>query len=132
MKNQLKRLKKIMSRLKKKFMKKRKYIDNWAKKVSVKSTTLFESYLVFNIDISSLMQNHCEKFKVKIFIKEKEEIKKIMMITTKNIVKWVKEIDVDKMLLMHKNIKMIKKWLKLLIFWIKMKSSKRILKKNNF
>ncbi len=115
-KNQLKRLKKIMSRLKKKFVKKRKHVNNWAKKVSMKSTTSFESHLVFNIDISSLMQNYCKKFEVKIFIKEKEEIKRIMMIIMKNIVRWVREIDIDKMLLTRKNIKTIKKWLKLLIF----------------
>jgi len=53
----------------------------------MKSTTSFESHLVFNIDISSLMQNHCKKFEVKIFIKEKEEIKRIMMIIMKNIVR---------------------------------------------
>ncbi len=55
MKNQLKRLKKTMSRLEKKFVKKRKHVDNWVKRVSVKSTTSFESHLMFNINISSLM-----------------------------------------------------------------------------
>ncbi len=54
------------------------------------------------------------------------------MITTKNIVKWAKEIDINEMLSMRKNIKTMKKWLKLLIFWIKMKSSKKTLKKNDF
>ncbi len=109
MKNQLKRLKKIINRLEKEFMKKRKHIDSWVKRVSVKSTTSFESYLVFNIDISLSMQNYCEKFEVKIFIKEEEEVKRIMITTTKNIVKWVKEIDIDKMLSTCKNIKMMKK-----------------------
>ncbi len=103
-----------------------------AKKVSVKSTTSFESHFVFNVNISSSVQNHCKKFEVKIFIKEKEEIKRIMMITTKNIVRWAREIDVDETLLTRKNIKMMKKWLRLLIFWIKMKSSKKTLKKNDF
>jgi len=121
-----------MSKLEKEFMKKRKHIDSWAKRASVKSMTSFESHLVFNVNISSSVWNHCEKFEVKIFIKEKEEIKKIMMITTKNIVKWAREIDVDKMLSTCKNIETMKKWLKLLIFWIKMKSSKRTLKKNDF
>jgi len=132
MKNQLKRLKKIMSKLEKKFIKKRKHVDSWAKRASVKSTTSFESHFMFNVNISSSMWNHCKKFEVKIFIKEKEEVKRIMMITTKNIVKWVKEIDINKMLSMCKNIKMMKRWLRLLIFQVKMKSSKRILKKNNF
>ncbi len=109
MKNQLKRLKKIMSKLKKEFMKKREHVDSWAKRASVKSTTSFESHLVFNIDISLSVQNHCEKFEVKIFIKEKEEIKRIMMTTMKNIVKWVREIDVDKTLSTCKNIETMKK-----------------------
>ncbi len=87
MKNQLKRLKKIISKLEKEFMKKRKHVDSWAKKVSMKSMTSFENYLMFNVNISLSMQNHCEKFEVKIFIKEKEEVKRIMMITMKNIVK---------------------------------------------
>ncbi len=39
MKNQLKRLKKIMSKLEKEFMKKREYVDSWAKRVSMKSMT---------------------------------------------------------------------------------------------
>jgi len=132
MKNQLKRLKKIMSRLEKEFMKKRKHINSWAKRVSVKSTTLFESYFVFNVNILSSVQNHCKKFEIKIFINEKEEVKRIMITTIKNIVRWVREIDINKMLSTYKNIEMMKKWLKLLIFWIKMKSSKKILKKNNF
>ncbi len=49
--------------------------------------TSFESHLMFNINISLSMQNHCEKFEVKIFIKEEEEVKRIMTTTTKNIVR---------------------------------------------
>ncbi len=132
MKNQLKRLKKITDRLEKEFMKKRKHVDSWAKRVSMKSTTSFESHLVFNVDISLSVQNHCEKFEVKIFIKEKEEIKRIMTTTMKNIMKWAREIDVDETLSTRKNIKTMKRWLRLLIFWVKMKSSKKTLKKNDF
>ncbi len=132
MKNQLKRLKKITSKLEKEFMKKREHINSWAKRVSMKLITSFESHFVFNVDLSSSVQNYCEKFEVKIFIKEKEEIKKIMMITIKNIVRWVRKIDVDEMLLTCKNIEMMKRWLKLLIFQVKMKNSKKILKKNDF
>jgi len=132
MKNQLKRLKKIMSKLEKKFMKKREHVDSWAKRASVKLTTSVESHLVFNVNISLSMQNYCKKFEVKIFIKEKEEIKKIMTITTKNVVRWAREIDVNEMLSTYKNIEMMKRWLKLLIFQVKMKNSKRTLKKNDF
>jgi len=48
---------------------------------------LNEEIKKININILSSVQNHYEKFEVKIFIKEKEEIKKIMMITMKNIVR---------------------------------------------
>ncbi len=87
MKNQLKRLKKIMCRVEKKFAKEKKWVNSWAKRTSEKSMILFRSHLAFSIDMSSSMQNHCKKLEVKIFIKEKEKIKRIMMITTKNIVK---------------------------------------------
>ncbi len=109
MKNQLKRLKKIMSRLEKKFAKKKRRVDNWAKRVNEKSTTLFENHLVLNVNIASSVQNHCKKFKIKIFVKEKKKIKRIMMITTENIVKWVRKIDIDKTLSTRKNIKTIKR-----------------------
>ncbi len=109
MKNQLKRLKKIMNRLEKEFMKKKKHINSWVKRVSMKLMISFESHFVFNVDISSLMQNHCEKFEVKIFIKEKEEVKRIMITTIKNIVKWAREIDINEMLLMCKNIEIMKR-----------------------
>jgi len=45
---------------------------------------LFENHLILSVDVASSMQNHCKKFKIKIFIKEKEKIKRIMMTTTKN------------------------------------------------
>jgi len=109
MKNQLKRLKKIMSRLEKKFAKKKRRVDNWAKRVNEKSTTLFENHLVLSVNIASSVQNHCKKFKIKIFVKEKKKIKRIMMITTENIVKWVRKIDIDKTLSTRKNIKTIKR-----------------------
>ena len=47
--------------------------------MSMKSMTSFESYLVFNVDISSSMQNHYEKFEIKIFIKEEEKVKRIIV-----------------------------------------------------
>ncbi len=132
MKNQLKKLKKITSRLEKKFTKKKRCVDNWAKRANKKSTTSFESHLIFNVDIASSVQNHCKKFKIKIFIKEKKKIKRIITTKTENIVRWAKEIDVDEMLLIHKNIETMKRWSNLLIFWVKIKDSKKILKKNDF
>ncbi len=109
MKNQLKRLKKIMSRLEKKFAKKKKRVDNWAKRANEKLMMLFESHLVFNANVASSVQNYYKKFKIKIFIKEKEKIKRIMTTTTKNIVKWAREIDIDEMLSTRKNIETIKR-----------------------
>ena len=132
MKNQLKRLKKITSRLEKKFAKKKKHVNNWAKRANEKLTTSFEIYLVLSINVASSVQNHCKKFKIKIFIKEKEKIKRIMMITTENIVRWAREIDVDETLSLCKNIETMKRWSNLLIFQVKMKDSKRILKKKDF
>ena len=132
MKNQLKRLKKIMCRLEKKFMKEKRRVDSWAKRMSEKLTTSFKSHLALSINMLSSVQNHCKKLEVKIFIKEKKKIKRIMMITMKNIVEWARKSNVDKMLLMHKDIKMMKRWSDLLIFWVKMKDSKKILKENDF
>ncbi len=102
------------------------------KRANEKSTTSFESYLVLSVNVVSSVWNHCKKFKVKIFVKEKKKIKRIMMITTENIVRWVKEIDVDETLSTRKNIKTMKRWSNLLIFQVKIKDSKRILKKNDF
>ena len=132
MKNQLKRLKKIMSKLEKKFAKKKKCIDNWAKRANEKSTMSFENHLVHSVDVASSMQNHCKKFKIEIFVKEKEKIKRIMTTTTENIVKWVKEIDVDEMLSTCKNIETMKRWSNLLIFQIKIEDSKKNTEENRF
>ena len=55
-----------------------------------------------------------------------------MTTKTENIVRWAKEIDVDEMLLIHKNIETMKRWSNLLIFWVKIKDSKKILKKKDF
>ncbi len=72
MKNQLKRLKKIMSRLEKKFTKKKRRVDNWVKRVNKKSMTSFENHFVLSINVVSSVQNHYKKFKIKIFIKKKK------------------------------------------------------------
>ncbi len=53
----------------------------------MKLITSFENHFVFNINILLSVQNRCEKFEVKIFIKEKKEVKRIMITTTKNIVR---------------------------------------------
>jgi len=78
------------------------------------------------------MQSFCKKFEIKIFTKSEKKIKKIITTITKNIVNWAKKINVDKTLFTRKNIEIIKRRLKLLIFRIKIKNNKKILEKKNF
>ncbi len=33
----------------------------------------FESHFVLSVNVTSLVQNHCKKFKIKIFVKERED-----------------------------------------------------------
>jgi len=84
-KDQLEKLKKITNKLEKKSIKNKKCVDNWTKRVSEKSITSFRSYFSLSVDIASSMQSFCKKFEVKIFIKDKEKIKRIITTTTKNI-----------------------------------------------
>jgi len=131
-KNQLKKLKKIIDKLEKKLVKNKKRVDNWTKRVRKKSITFFRSYFNLSVDIASSIRNFYKKFEIKIFIKSEKKIKRIIIITTKNIVNWARKIDVNKTLFARKNIEIIKRRLKLLIFRIKTKNNKKILKKNNF
>ena len=52
------------------------------KRVNKKLMMLFENHLVLSVNVVLSVQNHCKKFEIKIFIKEKEKIKRIIMITT--------------------------------------------------
>jgi len=131
-KNQLKKLKKIINKLEKELVKNKKRINNWAKKANKKLIILFRSYLSLNVNIALLMQNFYKKFEVKIFIRSKEKIKRIITTTTKNIVNWTKKINVNETLLARKNIEIIKRRLRLLVFKIKIKNNKKILKKKTF
>ena len=116
----------------KKFTKEKKWVNSWAKRMSEKLTTSFKSHFALSINMSLLVWNHCKKLEVKIFIKEKEKMKRIMMTTIKNIVEWVRESNINKMLSTCKDIETMKRWSNLLIFWVKMKDSKKILKENDF
>jgi len=78
------------------------------------------------------MQSFCKKFEVKIFIRDKKNIKRIITTITKNTVDWAKKINVNKTLLVRKNIEIIKKRLELVVFRVKTKNNKKILKKNDF
>ncbi len=76
-----------------------------------------------------LIQNLCEKFEVKVYIKKKKKIEKIIIATTNNIINKARDIDIKAILLICKNIIIIKKRFDIVIFRIKTKKSKRILKK---
>ena len=79
-----------------------------------------------------LVQSLCKKFKIKIYIKKKKKIKKIITITTNNRINRIRETNTKATLSIYKNIIAIKRRLDFVIFQLKIKESKRILKKNNF
>jgi len=79
-----------------------------------------------------LIQSVRKKFKIKIFIKNKKKIKKIIITTTNNIISRARETNVKRTFLTRKNIIIIKRRLNFVIFKIRIKKSKKILKKNDF
>jgi len=78
------------------------------------------------------IQSVRKKFKIKIFIKNKKKIKKIIITTTNNIISRARETNVKRTFLTRKNIIVIKRRLNFVIFKIRIKKSKKILKKNDF
>jgi len=78
------------------------------------------------------IQSVRKKFKIKIFIKNKKKIKKIIITTTNNIISRARETNVKRTFLTRKNIIIIKRRLNFVIFKIRIKKSKKILKKNDF
>jgi len=67
-----------------------------------------------------------------LYQRQEEDKKNYSNNNNKNIVNQTRKIDIEKILLMRKNIETIKRYLKLLIFRVKTKNNKKILKKNNF
>ena len=130
MKTQLKKLKKIIVKLEKKSIFKKKLTNNWVKIINEKQTKSISRQ--FNANITSSTRNSCEKFEIKMFIKEKKKIKKIMTTITKNIVNKAKDVVVAKTFSTRKNIEIIKRRSRLFIFRVKTKKSKKILEKNDF
>ena len=84
------------------------------------------------VDTILSIQSFREKFEVRIYIKREKKIKKIIIATTNNIIKKVHNIDVEATLLVRKNIIIVKKQFDIVIFRVKIKKSKRILKKTIF
>jgi hypothetical protein len=67
-----------------------------------------------------------------LYQRQEEDKKNYSNNNNKNIVNQTRKINIEKILLMRKNIETIKRYLKLLIFRVKTKNNKKILKKNNF
>ncbi len=93
---------------------------------------LIRSLFNKNASIILSIQSLCEKFDVKVYIKREKKIKKVIIITTNNIINKIRNINVETTLLIRKNIIIVKKQFNIVIFKIKTKKDKKILKKNNF
>ena len=88
----------------------------------------------FNKDANTTLsiQSFRKEFEVKVYIKKEKKIKRIIIATINNIIKRVYNTNVEATLLVRKNIMIVKRRLDIVIFRIKTKKSKKILKKNNF
>ncbi len=83
-----------------------------------------------NAHVILLIQNLRKKFEIKIYIKREKKIKKIIIATTNNIIDRIYETNIEATLSIRKNIIAIRRQFDLVIFWVKTKKIKRILKKN--
>ena len=93
---------------------------------------LARNFLNKNANTTLLVRNLREEFEVKIYIKREKKIKRIIIATTNNIINRARNIDVEATLSIRKNIIIVKRQFDIVMFRIKTKKSKRILKKNNF
>ncbi len=85
-----------------------------------------------NTHVTPSIQSLRKKFEIKIYIKKKEKIKRIITTTINYIIDQTCKTNTKTIFLIRKNIIAIRRRFDLIIFWIKIKESKRILKKNNF
>ena len=132
MKKQLNKLKKLTNKLKKNSQTKQKQINNWVKITNKKFEQSTQRDLNINVNVASSIRHICEKFEIKNFIKEEKKIKKFMTTTTKNLINRTKKINNSKTFSKRKNIKIIKRRSRLIIFKINTKNNKKILKSNDF
>ena len=83
-------------------------------------------------NIILLIQSLRKEFEVRVYIKREKKIKKVISTITNNIIDKIRNANVEATLLIRKNIIAIKRQLDIVVFKVKTKKSKRILKKNNF
>ncbi len=76
-----------------------------------------------------LIQNLCKEFEVKVYIKKKEKIKRVIIATINNIINKIRNANIETTFFNTQNIIIIKKQFDIVIFKIKTKKNKRILKK---
>ncbi len=91
-----------------------------------------QSLLNKSARITLLIESLRKKFKIKIYIKKEKKIKRIIATTTNNIINQIYKTNTKTTLSIYKNIRAIRRRFDLVIFRIKTKKNKRVLKKNNF
>ncbi len=85
-----------------------------------------------NANTTLSTQNFCEKFEIRIYIKKEEKIKRIITTTTNNIIDKARDTNVETIFSIRKNIIIVKRRFDIVIFRVKTKKSKKILKKTIF
>ena len=79
-----------------------------------------------------LTRNIREELELSVYIKKEKKIKKIISITTKNIINKIRKSNITITLSICKNIVVIKRYSNIITFRMKTKESKKILKTNNY
>ena len=130
---QMTRLKKIIRKLKKVIEKTKDTIEEniWIKITIKQSTIAISAFFLREINVL-LKRKLNKKMKLMIWIKEKQEMKRVQKINATEMIILTRESNIENTLIAHKNIVKIKKFKKLMIFRIIFEESKKILKFNNF
>ncbi len=127
------KLKKIIDKFEKKSLSNKNWINSWVKIINESLFLLIRS--LFNKDANTTLsiQNLRKEFEVRIYIKKEEKIKKIIIAIINNIINKVYKTNIEATLsIREKKIIVVERQFDIVIFKIKTKKSKRILKKNNF
>jgi len=128
----LTRFKKIIDKFEKKSISNKNWVNNWVKIINKSLLLLVRSFSNKNASIALLVRSLRKEFEVRVYIKKKEKIKRIIITTINNIISRIRDANVGATLLVRKNIIIVKRQFNIVIFKVKIKKSKRILKKNNF
>ena len=126
------RFKKIIDKFEKKSISNKNWVNNWVKIINKSLLLLVRSFSNKNASIALLVRSLRKEFEVRVYIKKKEKIKRIIITTINNIISRIRDANVGATLLVRKNIIIVKRQFNIVIFKVKIKKSKRILKKNNF